>query len=169
MDAVKVFSNALKAEGIDAKVKTSSSASQMHQDFIIEYQVNGKPLVYKSSIPVDGISDKHKKERIALAAEETYRAFQQKTQEQIEWGKKAVQFNIKGEYSVTCLHCRESVSVDDLRSNVSQVAMAESTVPNPSVPDISSISDQKIKFALLALLRENCEPNCANSHLNQNL
>lgn len=164
MDLCKAFSDALIEEGMDAEVSHSKINRRQADEFRVVKEINGD--VYRMNtvmtFPV-GISDSKIKQRIAVEATSMARNIRSDLRTRVEWQDSAVEFDQRGEHSVTCLRCSSEVSVDDLRDQSISAPMAEASVPNPTTPELASLGTVKIQMALLALLRDECEVYCENS------
>lgn len=163
-DEEQIFRDALQEHGVDADVSKYEEPAKATEVFRIKTRINGtvhgieKTVSHRERMQIDDI-DQH----LAHLAESAARRLREDYVEQHEWGEKAVEFDPSGKLQVTCLRCGANVSENELKNSFTSVSTAELSVPNPSPPDISSLPEQKLRFTLLALLRNECEQLCPNS------
>jgi len=158
----EIFRDALKEEGLNAEVKHWFEPSRMADNFKISKTINGEDESVVRSMTFHGdTSDEEVTQRIAYEAAEVARAFDDYLTERVEWGEKAVRFDMKEGYTIQCFRCGAEADLDDLPQRTPM--MAETAVPNPTYNTIDSLSDLKIKMTLQAMLKDECDPMCPNS------
>lgn len=158
----EIFKDALEAEGVtDADVLT-------HDDKYGNRKINVRKQVNGDIISADfTISDRelaqlnNVKKHVATLASRAARDLKERLTEQHKWGEKAVELDLKEDKTATCLRCGAEVSIDDLQD--SPVGMSETAVPQPVTYSADSLPPLKLRMALLALLKDECEPQCPNS------
>jgi hypothetical protein len=161
MDVCKAFTDALEEEGLDADVSHSTNHAKLREEFTVTKSINGETVKSRRTLTFDPSMDEaERKKIIAIEAGTVARSFRDRYTERLEWGDNVVEFDAKSTYTARCMQCGSEVCVDDLRDTTAAVSIAESTVPNPIPPDYESLSTLKKQLALLALLRDECDPIC---------
>lgn len=83
--------------------------------------------------------------------------------ERLSWADSCVLINWWNYPDVTCQRCGADVSMSDLRNLSRPVSRAEMSTPRPQRASINGLDDVSIKFALLAMLRRECEWDCPSN------
>lgn len=160
----ELFEECLKTEGItnfDVRVSCKSICHKI----TVKKRVDDKYIAVSRKMTFDGPVSQFGsiKQSVAAVASDIARAIKEKTTERITWERNHVTIDTSGIMSATCDRCKTSVSLDNLQS--SPTWMAESSVPRPSTDTYDDLPTYKKRFALLGLLKDNCDPKCTNSYI----
>jgi hypothetical protein len=160
---VDFFEKALAEEGLtDVTVLQYREPANMCEVIRVRKEVNGERMGIDHQISdrelmqIDDV-----KQHMAMLAGRTARQFQEYVTERHEWGENSVLLDLNEDYDATCYRCGAEVSMDDL--DPTAMPMAETAVPQPVTSDYRMLSNEKLRFTLLALLKGECEPFCPNS------
>lgn len=157
-DALEIVSKTVSERGVDGEV-THHTTAMGESVFTIKSIVNGEKHVNEISMTASEVQmSQNPADMLARKAEQASRGIRSKFVNRIDWNDNLVQINESGHTSTQCLICDEEVSIADLKEQVTSFGIAESTVPQPTtMADVKSLSDHKIRFALLGLLDRECE------------
>lgn len=164
-EQLEFFEKSLHAEGVtDADVSVYRSRKMSADVIQVKSWFAGKTIGVEQTITDREYAQVGDiKQHLGVLASDTARKIEAYSTERHSWGENDVQFDFKGEKSVTCKRCGEEVSMDDLK--IEAMPLAETAVPKPVTNDYSSLSKTKIQFTLLALLKEKCDSYCPNRKL----
>ena len=155
---VDFFKEALAEEGLtNVEVEQYYEPTRAAEVLRVRKTVNGERMGIDHSITDREIMQiDNLKQHMAMLAGQTARQFQEYVTERHEWGENSVLLDLNEDYDATCYRCGAEVSMDDLEATAMPVA--ETAVPNPVTRDYRNLSNQKLRFTLLALLKGECEP-----------
>lgn len=161
---INFLERALETAGLrGAEVTTFDDAPSMSTVIRVKKTVNGEPITASHAVSDREIMQADdEKQLFATVAEQLARNITQQSTERVKWGENAVVFDESDGHSIECLRCGASASLDDIDRG--RPILAETPVPNPETrANLSSLPQAKIRMALHALLRDECDPMCPNS------
>jgi hypothetical protein len=158
------FAKALEDAGLE-----NASVSQMRdvscEILRVEKEISGDRLVQEHRLTDREImelqTDDALHKRLVHLAETTANKFKEHTTEWHEWGESAVKLDLSSNYDAECLRCGARVSMSDLSSR--PMRLSETAVPQPTTKSFQELPDEKIRFTLLGLLKNECDLMCPNS------
>lgn len=150
------FREALIEEGFpDIDVSVDKSPDRMSET-LYSVCIGTYPNSWAYTISERELMSDDPKRCVAFIATKAASEISEEFREYHSWGDKAVAFNWRERYSVSCCRCGSEVEMPPNRD----LKMAESSVPVARTRGYDSFKRQKIKMALLALLRGECKPSC---------
>lgn len=167
-EAVDFFRQALAEQGLEADVAHESD--EHTETFYVSKNIAGENITYSTNVShrerYDG--DYSTEKRMALAARNVARKFEDWLTESFQWNGRRVELRPYDEPEARCANCDTTVELPERSAIFAQSAELSAPQPKPveETTVLESLDDHSrvlLKMYLMGKLREECDHYCPNS------